>query len=154
MIAHPWLPSCKLTWCGTTLPLPTSHHLVLRIETIHDLPSINSHNNMNTNNFFFLISGCLHSRTGTTDFFPSQTVLLCHLNSTSHISTHSMANHSNCAALGIYSCCTILCLLSPKTFFSSFHALDDHCAEAHPPPPPPPPAPNTLPPDTNHSSLS
>jgi hypothetical protein len=108
-------------------------HLVLRFETIHDLPRLNSHNNMNTNNFFCPIHGCLHSRTGIDNPFSSQTVLLHHLNSTSHVSTHSMVNHSNSTALGIYSCCAPSCPSSPKTIFSSLHALNDHCVQAHPP---------------------
>ncbi len=107
---------------------------------------------MNTNNFFCPIQGCLHSRRGTANPFSSKTVLLHHLNCTSHVFTHSMVNHSSCAALGIYLCCATSCPSSPKTFFSSLCALNDHCIQAHPPPCPPPPAPNILSPDTNHSS--
>ncbi len=76
------------------------------------------------------------------EFLILQTVLLSHLDSTSHVSTHSMVTHSNCAALGIYSCWAPSCPSSPKMFFFSLRALNYHCAQTHPDPRPPPPAPN------------
>jgi hypothetical protein len=105
----------------------------------HDLPRVTSHNNMNSDNFFCPICGCLHSNRGNAHPFPSQTVLLCHLNSTSHASTHCLVNHSGCAASGIYSCCAPSCPASPQTFFSSLQALNNHYNQAHPPPHPPSP---------------
>jgi hypothetical protein len=105
---------------------------------------------MNTNHFFYPVDGYLHFKTGIANPFPSQTALLCHLNSTSHAFTlHSMVNHSDCAGSGIYSCCTSLCPASPKTYFQAFH---DHCAKAHPSPPPPPPAPNISQSNISHNS--
>ncbi len=120
--------------------------MVPRIKMPHDLPRITSHNNMNSDIFFRPICGCLHSNRGTARPFPSRTVLFCHVNSTFHASTHSLVNHSYCTASGIYSCCAPSCPASPKTFFSSLQALNDHCTnQAHPPPCPPSPT-DVLPP--------
>jgi hypothetical protein len=85
----------------------------------HALPCVTSHNKMNPNIFFCPIRGCIHSKKGTARPFHSRTVLLRHLNSTSHASIHSLRNHSNCAVSGIYSCCAPSCPASPKTFFFS-----------------------------------
>jgi hypothetical protein len=106
--------------------------MVTRVKMPHNLPRVTSHNNMNSDNFICPIHSCLHSNRGTTCPFPSQTVLLCHLNSTSHASTHSLVNHCNCAASGIYSCCAPSCPASPKTFFSSLQALNNYSPSSTP----------------------
>ena len=64
--------------------------------------------------------------------FPSKTVLLRHLNSSTHASTHHLVNHNDCTVSGIYTCCTHSCPTSPKVFFSSHRALDDHRRQIHP----------------------
>ena len=102
-------------------------------------PHVNSHNNMNSKSFYCPIRGCVHSNRGTARPFPSRTVLLRHLNYTSHASTHSLVNHSDCAASGIYTCCAPSCPASPKIFFSSLRALNNHYHHTHPPPRPPSP---------------
>jgi len=60
-----------------------------------------------------------------------------------------MVDHSDCVTSGIYSRCALSCPSSPKTFFSSLHALNDHCAHNHPHPRPPPVTNITTPPATN-----
>ncbi len=75
-----------------------------------------------------------------------------HLNSVTHASTHSLVNHSDCATAGIYNCCFHSCPASPKTFFSSLRALNDHCHQTHPPPRPPSPPDITHPPPTDPPS--
>ena len=84
---------------------------------------------MNHELFYCPIRGCTHSNGGTARPFPSRTVLLRHLNSTSHSSTHHLVNHSDCATSGIYTCCAPSCPTSPKIFFSSHQALNDHCQQ-------------------------
>jgi hypothetical protein len=126
--------------------------MVPRVKMPHDLPRVTSHNKMNPKTFFCPICGCIHSKKGTARPFNSCTILLHHLNSTSHASTHSLVNHSNCAVSSIYSCCAPSCPASPKTFFSSLRALNDHCQQAHPPPRPPSPPDDMPPPNIDQPS--
>ena len=115
--------------------------MVPRIKTPHIIPRVTQHIRMNPDIFLCPIRGCDHSKQGTARPFHSRTVLLRHLNSALHASTHSLVNHSDCATAGIYNCCFHSCPASPKTFFSSLRALNDHCHQTHPPPrPPSPPA--------------
>ena len=93
---------------------------------------------MNHELFYCPIRGCHHSNGGTARPFLSRTVLLHHLNSTSHASTHHLVNHSDCAISCIYTCCPPSCPTSPKIFFSSHRALNDHRHQVHPTPLTPP----------------
>jgi hypothetical protein len=109
---------------------------------------------MNPNTFFCPIQGCQHSITGNANPFITQSVLLRHLNSTNHKSTHHLVNHHDCSMAKIYSCCSKNCPSNPKTFFSSLCALHEHYLSSHPPPSPPPSTPTpptpTTPPTTPH----
>jgi hypothetical protein len=86
--------------------------------------------------FFCPIRGCPHSTDGDKAPFLTRTTLIRHLHTPIHSSTHHLVNHTRCANAGIYTCCTSSCPSSPKIFFSSLHALHDHCVTIHPPPSP------------------
>ena len=126
--------------------------MVPGVQIPRNIPRVTQHIRMNPDIFFCPIRGCTHSKQGTSRPFHSRTVLLRHLNSTTHASTHSLVNHSDCATAGIYNCCSHSCPASPKTFFSSLRALNDHCHQAHPPPQPLSPPDITHPPPTDPPS--
>ena len=147
-----YLPSHNNTRCHPTNPFCTTRHMVSRVKMPHDLPYVTQHNRMNPDILFCQIRGCAHSKQGTARPFHSHTVLLCHLNSTTHASTHSLVNHSDCATAGIYTCCSPSCHTSSKTFFSSLQALSNHCHQAHPPPRLPSPTDVIHPPSTDQPS--
>ena len=69
-------------------------------------------------------------------------MLIRHLHSPTHSTTHHLVNRTLCTTAGIYTCCTSNCPASPKIFFSSLRALHDHCITIHPPPFSPPPTPS------------
>ncbi len=50
--------------------------------------------------------------------------------------TPHLTNHSQCATASIFTCCHTSCPSSPKIFFLSHHAFNDHCTTTHPLPPP------------------
>jgi hypothetical protein len=92
---------------------------------------------MNSECFFCPIGGCSHSPASNNSPFTTRTTLLRHLNSSTHASTHHLANHAICANAGIYTCCHCSCPVKPNIFFSSCRAYNDYCTTAHHPPPPP-----------------
>jgi hypothetical protein len=93
---------------------------------------------MNSECFFCPTGGgCSHSPAGNNRPFTTHTTLLRHLNSSTHASTHHLANHAICANAGISTCCHCSCPAKPNIFFSSSRAYNVHCPTAHHPPPPP-----------------
>ncbi len=58
--------------------------------------------NMNFDRFYCPIRGCSQSCDGDSPPFPTQSTLLRHLNSSTHDYTYHLTNHTQCAAVGIF----------------------------------------------------
>ena len=78
------------------------------------------------------ITGCKHSRSGSSHAFQTLTTLIRHLHSHDHNQSQHLIDHSICHEINLYSCSHHKCLSNPRRFFQSKRALSDHNDTLHP----------------------